>query len=219
MQCVILLGPPGAGKGTQAEMLSREAALEHISSGAIFRENLKNQTELGQLAARYINNGELVPDDVTIAMVHDRLNTITSENGFLLDGFPRTYAQAKALKEVLQEFDRNLRVVALYIKVSHQELIARLTGRLTCRAEGHIFHTKYNPPKVEGRCDYDGSELYQRDDDKPETVKNRIKVYLGQTMPVIDYYRSQSILLEVDGDQSVEEVSSAIRLVLATQRQ
>lgn len=214
MQCVILLGPPGAGKGTQAEMLSEEESLEHISSGAIFRDNLKNQTELGKLAATYINNGELVPDDVTIAMVRDRLEAITSENGFLLDGFPRTPTQAKALKDVLREFDENLRVVVLYIKVPRQELISRLTGRLTCRAEGHIFHTKYNPPVVEGRCDHDGSELYQRDDDKPETVKKRIQVYLEQTMPVIDYYRNQGALVEIDGNQKFEEVSIAIRSVL-----
>ncbi|RLD08934.1 MAG: adenylate kinase [Chloroflexota bacterium] len=214
MRCVILLGPPGAGKGTQAEMLSEEECLEHISSGAIFRENLKNQTELGKLAATYINNGELVPDDVTIAMVRDRLSAITSESGFLLDGFPRTRTQAEALKDVLQEFDENLRVVAIYIKVPSQELISRLTGRLTCRAEGHIFHTKYNPPKIEGRCDHDGSELYQRDDDKPETVKKRIQVYLEQTIPVIDYYQNQALLVEVDGNQSVEEVSAAIRSAL-----
>lgn len=214
MQCVIFLGPPGAGKGTQAEMLSEEENLEHISSGAIFRENLKNQTELGKVAAKYINEGKLVPDDVTIAMVRDRLNNIVSENGFVLDGFPRTKAQATALKKVLQDLNRNLRVAVLFIEVSHQELMNRLTGRLTCQAEGHIFHKKYNPPKIKGRCDYDDSELYQRDDDKPETVKKRIAVYLEQTIPVIEYYRNEGVLIKIDGDQGVDEVFSSVRSAL-----
>jgi adenylate kinase len=188
---IVLLGPPGAGKG---------------SSGDIFRENLKKQTELGKLAAGYMNRGELVPDDVTIKMIQERLSRPDCKAGALLDGFPRTPAQADALAAMLAEFKGQVNAVP-YIYVPEDVLIERLTGRWTCRAEGHIFHEKYNPPKVPGRCDHDGSELYQREDDKVETVTRRIRVYLEQTQPLINYYRRRNLLIEVDGKQPIEKVT------------
>lgn len=204
---IVLLGPPGAGKGTQAEAITTQLNLPHISSGDIFRENLKGETELGKLAAGYMNRGELVPDDVTIKMIQDRLARPDCQNGALLDGFPRTPAQADALAAMLAAFSGQVNAVP-YINVPEDVLIERLTGRWTCRAEGHIFHEKYNPPKTQGRCDYDGSELYQREDDKVETVTRRIRVYLEQTQPLIDYYRQRNLLIEVDGKQSIEKVTA-----------
>jgi len=203
---IVLLGPPGAGKGTQAEAITTKLSLPHISSGDIFRENLKKQTELGKLAAGYMNRGELVPDDVTIKMIQERLSRPDCKAGALLDGFPRTPAQADALAAMLAEFKGQVNAVP-YINVPEEVLIERLTGRWTCRAEGHIFHEKYNPPKVPGRCDHDGSELYQREDDKVETVTRRIRVYLEQTQPLIDYYRQRNLLIEVDGKQPIEKVT------------
>jgi adenylate kinase len=206
---IVLLGPPGAGKGTQAQIISEKLGLPHISSGDIFRENLKNQTELGKLAKGYMERGELVPDDVTIAMIRERLSRPDAKPGALLDGFPRTPAQAQALAEMLTDFNGKVNCVP-YIKVPEEVLIERLTGRWTCRAEGHIFHEKFNPPKRAGVCDFDGSELYQREDDKVETVKNRIRVYLGQTMPLIEYYRERDKLLEVDGTKPIEQVGEEL---------
>jgi adenylate kinase len=203
---IVLLGPPGAGKGTQAEAITTKLSLPHISSGDIFRENLKKQTELGKLAAGYMNRGELVPDDVTIKMIQERLSRPDCKAGALLDGFPRTPAQADALAAMLAEFKGQVNAVP-YINVPEEVLIERLTGRWTCRAEGHIFHEKYNPPKVPGRCDHDGSELYQREDDKVKTVTRRIRVYLEQTQPLIDYYRQRNLLIEVDGKQPIEKVT------------
>lgn len=204
---IVLLGPPGAGKGTQAQIISDKLGLPHISSGDIFRENLKKQTELGQQAKVYMDRGELVPDDLTIAMIRDRLSRPDCASGVLLDGFPRTPAQAAALAEMLSEFGGQVDAVP-YIKVPEEVLIERLTGRWTCRAEGHVYHEKFNPPKQPGICDFDGSELYQREDDKAETVKNRIHVYLAQTAPLIDYYRQCGVLLEIDGTQPIEQVTS-----------
>lgn len=203
---IVLLGPPGAGKGTQAQIISNELGLPHISSGDLFRENLKGQTELGKLAKDYIDRGELVPDDVTISMVRERLSRPDCSSGALLDGFPRTPAQAEALARMLDDFQSQVDVVP-YISVPEPVLIERLTGRWTCRANGHVFHEKFNPPREAGRCDFDGSQLYQREDDKEETVINRIHVYLKQTMPLIEYYRQQGLLLEVDGSQPIEKVS------------
>jgi adenylate kinase len=205
----VLLGPPGAGKGTQAQRISNELGLAHISSGDIFRENLKEETELGKLARDFMERGELVPDDLTISMIRERLSRPDCEQGALLDGFPRTPAQAEALEEMLQDFQGQVNAVP-YIKVPEDVLIERLTGRWTCCAEGHIFHIKNNPPKVAGVCDYDGSELYQRDDDQYETVINRIQVYFKQTMPLIKYYHQAGLLDEVDGTQSIEEVSEEL---------
>lgn len=210
---IVLLGPPGAGKGTQAQIVSEKLDLPHVSSGDIFRENLKNETELGQVARGYIDKGELVPDDVTIAMIRERLARLDCQDGALLDGFPRTVAQAQALDEMLGEFGGHLDAVP-YIRVPEEVLIERLTGRWTCRAEGHVFHEKYNSPRQSGICDYDGSELYQREDDKAETVKRRIRVYLEQTQPLIDYYRQRGVLVEVDGTQSINEVSKALLAAL-----
>lgn len=213
---IVLLGPPGAGKGTQAQLISEKLSLPHVSSGDLFRENIKNGTELGVLAQGYMNRGELVPDDVTIAMIRERLSRPDSAGGALLDGFPRTPAQAEALDAMLSEFGGRVEAVP-YISVPEEVLIERLTGRWTCRAQGHIFHEKYNPPQVPGRCDFDGSELYQRDDDKAETVTRRIRVYLEQTQPLIDYYRQKGILLEIDGTQSIERVSADLLVALPGQ--
>ncbi|NPV75815.1 MAG: adenylate kinase [Anaerolineae bacterium] len=206
---IVLLGPPGAGKGTQAKIISEKMDLAHISSGDLFRENLKAQTELGKLAQVYMNRGELVPDDVTIAMVQARLQRPDCKAGALLDGFPRTPAQAEALSEMLAKNHESVTAVP-YISVPAEVLIERLGGRWSCRAQGHVYHEKYNPPKTRGICDIDGSELYQREDDKAETVEKRIRVYFDQTAPLIDYYRQKNLLMEIDGTKSIEEVAGEI---------
>ena len=210
---IVLLGPPGVGKGTQAKILSERTGLAHISSGDLFRENLKNQTELGKLAQTYMSKGELVPDDVTIAMIRDRLNRPDSRSGAILDGFPRTPAQADALEKMLEEFKGHVDAVP-FIMGSEEVLIHRLGGRWTCRANGHIFNEHSNPPDNSGVCDFDGSELYQRDDDKAETVKRRIQVYLEQTSPLIHYYRVRGKLIEIDGMQPIEDVTHAMMKAL-----
>ncbi len=206
---IVLLGPPGAGKGTQAQIIAEKYELMHVSSGDLFRENLKNETELGKLAQTFMKRGELVPDDVTIAMVRDRLSRSDCRNGALLDGFPRTPAQAEALADMLKEFSGSVNLVP-FISVPAEVLVERLGGRWTCKANGHVFHEKFNPPIVAGICDLDGSELYQRDDDKPETVKNRIKVYQDQTAPLIAFYKENGLLAEVDGTKSIDEVTTAL---------
>jgi adenylate kinase len=211
----VLLGPPGAGKGTQAQAISKTLGLPHISSGDLFRENLKNQTELGMLAKGFIDRGELVPDDVTIAMIRERLSRTDCQPGALLDGFPRTPAQADALAEMLTGFAGGVNGVP-YIRVPEQVLIERLTGRWTCRAQGHVFHAKFNPPQKAGICDIDSSELYQREDDKAETVIKRIQVYFQQTMPLIEYYQKAGLLLEVDGTQSIQQVTAELLAALST---
>lgn len=203
---IILLGPPGAGKGTQANAISEKLGLPHISSGDIFRENIKNQTELGKMADGYMQKGELVPDDVTVAMIQERLSRSDCNQGALLDGFPRTPAQAEALTKMLTGFKGQVNLVP-YINVPAETLIERLGGRWTCRSEGHVFHEKYNPPREPGRCDFDGSELYQRDDDKAETVTRRIRVYLEQTQPLIEYYKQRGLLIEIDGTQPIDRVT------------
>ena len=203
---IVLLGPPGVGKGTQAKILSERSGLAHISSGDLFRENIKNRTELGQLAQTYMNKGELVPDDVTIAMIRERLSRPDCKSGGILDGFPRTPAQADALENMLHEFNGHVDVVP-YITADEDVLVDRLSARWTCRSKGHVYNEKFNPEKVPGICDFDGSELYQRDDDKAETVKRRIDVYLEQTSPLIDYYRDHGQLVEIDGTQSIEQVT------------
>jgi adenylate kinase len=206
---IVLLGPPGAGKGTQAQRLAQTLGMAHISSGDLFREHLKAQTELGKLAQSYMNRGELVPDDVTIAMVRERVSRPDCARGAILDGFPRTPVQAQALDNMLAELDGRVICVPL-INVPAEVLIERLSGRWTCRAQGHVYHEKYNPPQVPGVCDIDGSELYQREDDLPETVARRIRVYLEQTAPLIDYYRQKGLLVEIDGTLPIEEVSAKL---------
>jgi adenylate kinase len=203
---IVLLGPPGAGKGTQAKVISETLGLVHVSSGDIFRENLKAQTDLGKLAQTYMNKGELVPDDVTIAMIKDRLSKPDCAEGALLDGFPRTPAQAIALDATLNALGGKVQCVPL-IAVAPEVLIERLSGRWSCRAQGHVYHVKYNAPKQAGICDVDGSELYQREDDQPATVERRIKVYVEQTAPLIEYYKKNNLLVEVDGTQAIEVVT------------
>jgi adenylate kinase len=201
-----MLGAPGAGKGTQAKMLAEKSGLSHISSGDLFRYNIQNETELGKLAKTYIDKGELVPDDVTIQMVKERLSRPDCEKGAILDGFPRTSAQAEALDATLAEMGHKLGLVPL-IGVPESVLMERLTGRWTCKKCGAIYHTLFSPPKRAGICDLDGAELYQRPDDTPETVSNRIKVYTEQTAPLIEYYTQQGVLVEVDGNQEIEQVN------------
>jgi len=202
-----MLGAPGAGKGTQAKMLAEKTGLSHVSSGDLFRDNIKNETDLGILAKSYIDKGELVPDDVTISMVKDRLSRPDCAKGAILDGFPRTTAQAEALDASLAEMGRQIDIVPL-IGVPESVLMARLTGRWTCKQCGAIYHTLFSPPKQAGICDLDGSELYQRPDDTPETVSNRIKVYTEQTAPLIEYYTQKGVLAEINGDQDIEQVNA-----------
>lgn len=206
---IVLLGPPGAGKGTQAEMISKKFGIAHISSGDLFRDNIKNQTDLGRMAKSYIDKGELVPDDITISMVRERLQKEDCSKGALLDGFPRTPAQAVALDTMLAEMQRKISIVP-FIAVEPERLIKRLSGRWTCRAAGHVYHTEFNAPRVAGICDNDGSELYQRDDDKAETVRNRIQVYTAQTAPLIDHYRHLGLLVEINGELPIQEVTAEL---------
>src|SRR5689334_17715191 len=201
---IVLLGPPGVGKGTQAKLLAETLKLAHVSSGDLFRENIKNQTELGRLAKSYLDKGDLVPDDVTIDMIRDRLKRPDCAAGAILDGFPRTPAQADALEKMLAEFKGSVNAVP-YITAPEDILVERASGRWTCRAQGHIYHQKFNPPKQPGVCDEDGSELYQREDDKVETVTKRIRVYIEQTMPLVEYYSKAGKVIEIDGQQEVEQ--------------
>lgn len=210
---IVLLGPPGVGKGTQAKILSERTRLAHISSGDLFRENLKNRTELGKLAQTFMGKGDLVPDDVTIAMIKDRLGRPDCEAGAILDGFPRTPAQAEALEVMLADFDGQVNAAPV-ISAPRDVLVERLSDRWTCRESGHIFNMKSNPPKVTGRCDFDGSELYQREDDRADTVSKRIDIYLEQTSPLIQYYRERGKLVEINGMQSIEQVTQALMSAL-----
>jgi adenylate kinase len=212
---IVLIGPPGVGKGTQAKIIAEKTGLPHISSGDLFRENIRNDTELGKLAQSYINKGELVPDSVTISMVQERLNEPDCVNGVLLDGFPRTPTQAEELEKILVQFHGKVNHVP-YISASSETLIERLSGRLTCRDHGHVFHSKYNPPRVAGKCDLDDSELYLRDDDKVDTVTRRIQVYFDQTSPLIEYYRKRGLLEEINGARPIEEVTADILKIIGT---
>jgi adenylate kinase len=210
---IVLLGPPGAGKGTQAEVLAEKLELPHISSGDIFRENIKNGTELGKLAQTFMHKGELVSDDLTIAMIRERFSRPDCVNGAILDGFPRTPTQADALELMLAGFGGRVNLVP-FITAPDEVLIERLAGRWTCRASGHIFHGEFNPPKQIGVCDMDGSALYQRDDDKAETVIRRIQVYLEQTAPLINYYKKHGILVEINGFMPIDQVSAQLMSAL-----
>lgn len=211
---LIMLGAPGAGKGTQADLLCREYGLAKVASGELFREHLQQETELGRLAKSYMDRGELVPDDVTIQMVTERLSRPDAARGAVLDGFPRTLNQAEALDRFLAGRGEAIRRV-FYIQVSAQELLERLSGRWLCRAAQHAYHVRNHPPKVAGVCDIDGSPLYQRDDDKPETVQRRIQVYLEQTAPLVDYYRKRGLLVAINGEKPIEAVFAEIRGHLA----
>lgn len=203
---IVLLGGPGSGKGTQAEQLSKTLDVPHIATGDLFRENLRNETELGKLAKTFMNRGELVPDDVTEAMVEERLARPDAERGFILDGFPRTVPQAEALTEMLTDAGRRLAGV-IYIMVSDDEIVNRLSGRLICRACQSPFHTQFKPPAKAGTCDHCAGELYQRDDDNPDTIRQRLKTFHGQTAPLADYYASAGLLHEVVGEGPLDEVS------------
>ena len=205
---IVMLGPPGAGKGTQAKKLAEELNIVHVSTGDLFRENLKNETPLGQLAQQYMNKGELVPDDVTVAMVEERFARPDCEKGAVLDGFPRTPAQAEALESLLEKFDSEVKVVP-FIKVPDDILVERLSGRWMSPS-GRVYHAKYNPPVVKWIDDIDGSQLYQREDDRPDTVRHRIEVYNEQTAPLINYYQDKGLLAEIDGTQPIEDVFHAI---------
>ncbi len=206
---IVLLGPPGAGKGTQSKVLEKELNVPHISSGDIFRDNIKNGTPLGKLAETYITKGELVPDDLTIAMLRERFLLPDCKNGAILDGFPRTPVQADELEDLLNSFGGHVNLV-LFITSPVKILIERLAGRWTCHAQGHIYHERFNPPREKGVCDVDGSALYQRDDDKAETVLNRIEIYQTQTAPLVHYYDEQGVLVRIDGDTSIEKVSAQL---------
>ncbi len=210
---VILLGAPGAGKGTQAEMIVERYKLTHISTGDILRASIKKETELGKQAKDYLDKGELVPDEVVVKIVEERLKEPDCQAGALLDGFPRTVEQAKSLEEVLEGMQRKIDYV-IYIEVTEDELISRLTGRRICRDCGATYHLKFNPPQVRNVCDQCGGELYQREDDSMETVKQRIKVYREQTEPLIEYYRRKSLLHAVDGDQDINKVHQQLQEVL-----
>jgi adenylate kinase len=205
---IVMLGPPGAGKGTQAKKIAQKMDLMHVSTGDLFRENLKNETDLGKLAQDYMNKGELVPDDVTVRMVEARLARPDCEQGAVLDGFPRTPDQAAALDNLLEKLCSKVSVVP-YIKVPDEVLVERLSGRWMSQS-GRVYHAKYNPPKVKWIDDVDGSPLYQREDDKPETVRHRIEVYNEQTAPLIAYYKDKGILVEIDGTQAIEDVTEDI---------
>jgi adenylate kinase len=211
---IILLGAPGAGKGTQARLLAEKLNIPQIASGDLFRENLGNNTPLGLLAKGYMDRGELVPDDVTIQMVQERLARPDAVRGAILDGFPRTIAQAEALARVLAQAGQRIACVP-YIKVSEKALLARLGGRWICPVCQTTYHILYSPPKVAGLCDKDGGQLYQRPDDSEETARNRLQVYFQQTAPLIEYYRDKGLLVEVDGEQSIEDVQSALEAAIA----
>lgn len=202
---IVLLGPPGAGKGTQAEILVKKLLVPHISTGDMFRAAISNGTELGKEAKSYMDKGQLVPDEVTVGIIRDRIAQSDCKEGFLLDGFPRTIAQAAALDDLMRDMSTSLDAV-LNISVPLNRLIDRLTGRRMCRKCGTIYHLLYNAPEVENVCDACGGELYQRDDDKEETVKSRLSVYEKQTAPLIEYYEKQGILHTINGDQPINAV-------------
>ena len=206
---LLIFGAPGSGKGTQAEFIKDRLRVPQIATGDILRAEKRQQTKLGRRAQEYMDRGDLVPDDLVIAMLEKRLGQPDCKDGFLLDGFPRTRPQAQALDRMMKalgkRFDR-----ALYLSVPLEKLVERLSGRLTCPIDGRTYHPVHNPPKHDNVCDVDGHELYQREDDTPETARRRIQVYLDDTLPVLDYYRGEDIVREVDGDRPIEEVRKAI---------
>lgn len=204
---LVLVGPPGAGKGTQAQFIAAHFAVPKISTGDIFRENVSQGTELGTTAKKYMEAGDLVPDEVTLAMVRDRLTEDDASDGFLLDGFPRNVPQAEAFEESLSELDNPLDVV-LELVVDDEEVVRRLSGRRTCRNCGHIWHVDFDPTQREGVCDQCGGDLFQRDDDKPATVQHRLDVYAAQTAPLIAFYADRGLLVGLDATGPVEDVTA-----------
>ena len=210
---IIMLGAPGAGKGSQACRIANEYHLPHISTGDIFRANLKEETELGKQAKSFMDKGELVPDDITIAMLLDRIHKEDCKNGYILDGFPRTIPQAEALKEALAKKDEKIDL-ALDVEASDELIIKRMAGRRTCPACGAIYHIVTLPPKTEGICDRCGADLIQRKDDNEETVKNRLKIYHEVTEPLISYYKKEGILEEIDGAEELDKVFEKVKRII-----
>ncbi len=207
---VVFLGPPGSGKGTQAKKLSQELGLMHISTGDILRDAVKNQTDLGKRAKEYMDRGELVPDNLMIALIEE---VMPKEGGFILDGFPRTVPQALALEEMLRGYKRDVDKVFLF-DLSEEVVVERLSGRLTCSQCGAVYHRKYNPPKEEGVCDLCGGKLIQREDDKEEVVRRRYRVYKEQTSPLVEFYQKRNKLIRLDASQDIQEVNKRLLEVL-----
>ena len=214
---LVLLGPPGAGKGTQAERLFTDFDLPYYATGNILRAAIEEETELGREAKEYVDRGDLVPDELICRVIEERLDSGEADDGFLLDGFPRTIGQAEMLERALDERGRSLTAVLL-IEVSDDEVVRRLSGRRTCVKSGHVYHLEFDPPKNEGICDQDGSRLIQRDDDKPETIRNRLAVYHQQTEPLMALYEDKGLLRRFDGSRTPDDVHAHIRATLATLR-
>jgi adenylate kinase len=213
---LILLGPPGAGKGTQAERLQEDFPLAYVATGDMLRQAVKDETDLGRKAKEYMDRGDLVPDDVIIGVILDRLSEQDTSDGFLLDGFPRTDKQAQALDEALKKVDRRL-TAALLIDVPEDDIVRRLSGRRVC-PNGHTYHVEHQPPKKDGVCDVDGEPLSQREDDREETIRKRLQVYRDQTSPLVEYYDEHDILHRFDGTRSPTEVHDHLRATIATLR-
>ena len=214
---LIVLGPPGAGKGTQAGRLRDDFDLPYYATGDILRAAVKEESELGEEAKSYMGKGDLVPDDLICRVVVERVDSEEARDGFILDGFPRTEPQAEALEQALSELGRRL-TTTLLIEASDDEVIRRLSGRRVCKDKGHTYHLEFDPPKNEGFCDQDGSALQQRDDDKPETIKHRLEVFHKQTKPLVEHYEQEGLLRRFDGTRSPDEVNGHIRATLATLR-
>jgi len=214
---IILVGAQGSGKGTQAELLSHTLGTPHIASGDLFRKAIDENTELGIQAKAYIDRGELVPDALTVTMVIKRLEEPDCVQGVLLDGFPRTVAQAEVLDEGLKEVGKHIDL-AIYLQVPREELLKRLSGRYICKANQHVYNISSNPPKVAGICDLDGSELYQRSDDTGEAVQKRLNIFFSETIHLLDYYGKQNKLVEVDGNQNIEQVQQTLLNVIQTRK-
>src|SRR5262245_45988420 len=214
---LVLLGPPGSGKGTQGERLQEDFRLPYYATGDILRAAVREGTELGTEAKGYMDRGDLVPDEVMVGLIVERVSREEAGDGFILDGFPRTTAQAEALDSKMSELDRSI-TAAILIDVSDDEVIRRLGGRRTCVKEGHIFHVEFDPPKNEGVCDICGARLEIRDDDKPEVIRKRLDTYHEKTEPVVSHYEERSILRRVDGSREPDDVNDRIRAMLATQR-
>ena len=206
---IILMGLPGAGKGTQASEIVKKFPIPHISTGDMFRKAIKDETDLGKEAKSYMDRGELVPDEVTVGIVKERISEDDAKKGFLLDGFPRTIEQAEALNNIMSELDRDIDAV-INIEVPEEELMNRLTGRRICEKCGTTYHLVFNPPKVDGICDIDGGKLYQREDDNPETVSNRLSVNVKQSKPILEYYDEKGVLKNIDGAKDIDEVTNDV---------